>query len=762
MNTVQDSKDVIDFSKIGKEYASKWYVFAVSVVVCVALAWFYGKVSPQAYEVKANLLITTDRGSDGGGLGALFGQRANVHDEYFSVGSHSVLKDVARELSLNKVHRTRKGFMQYDFNYKNYPVDVECAPMLPDTLRSVLLFSVNVNKNGKVNVKATCKGEKFANVDNAVFPVMMHTPYGDFKIVKTDNFVEGKSLKTKIALMSYDDAAEDVARNIDFEIPSRKASIISMCYPTPYVNYAKDVLNSVIAIYNQRSLDEKNVHNRKSLEFIDSRLELLGKELVGSEENIENFKKDNGIVDMRADIEYQMTKKGQIEQLLVAAETELQIVKMIRDFISDPANQRELVPATLAGSMQGNGADNFIGAYNELILKRIELQQNAHSGNAALAAIDSQIDAMRKNLLSTVNKSMESTQLKVNELRGQMGTAENVLGSVPSRERAYRDIVRQQSIKEKLYVYLLQQREQTHLVLANSQLKGQVIDEAYVINDPLGLSTKMKMLIGFVFGLLLAAIGLYVRGLFRNKFSTREELEDMTRIPVLGEVSQVRSGDTMVVRAGGSTSAAELFRLIRTNLQFMLGGAGNKVVLLTSSTSGEGKSFIAINLASSLALLGKKVVLVGLDIRKPKLQEYLGLPQAHGFTELIAGDSLSVEDITRHNVNGVKGLDVITAGPICPNPSELLYMPKVETFFAYLREHYDYIIVDSAPVGLVSDTFTLAKYADATVYVCRVNYTTKADIRFANTLFAENRLNNLSLVVNGTSAHKTYGYGDKK
>jgi len=762
MNTVQDSKDVINFSKIGKEYASKWYVFAICVVVCVALAWFYGKISPQPYEVKANLLITNDGGSDGGGLSALLGQSANVHDEFFSVGSHSVLKDVARELSLNKVHRTRKGFMQYDFNYRNYPVDVECAPALPDTLRSVLLFTVKVDKKGKADVKASCKGEEFARVKNAAFPVKMQTPYGDFTIVKTDNFVDGKSLKTKIALMGYDDAAEEVAHNVEFDIPSRKASIISMCYPTPYVSYAKDVLNCIIATYNQRGLDEKNVHNRKSLDFIDSRLALLGQELVGSEENIENFKKNNGIVDMRADVEYQMTKKGQLEQLLVTAETELQIVKMVRDFISDPANQRELVPATLAGSVQGNGTDNFIGTYNNLILKRIELQQNAHSGNAALAAIDTQIDAMRKNLLSTINKSYESTQLKVNELRSQMGTAENELGNVPSRERAYRDIVRQQSIKEKLYVYLLQQREQTHLILANSQFKGQVIDEAYAVNDPLGLSTKMKMLIGFIVGVLLAAVGLYVRGLFRNKFSTRDELEDLTSIPVLGEMSNVRSGETLVVRSGGSTSAAELFRLIRTNLQFMLGASGSKVVLLTSSTSGEGKSFIAINLASSLALLGKKVVLVGLDIRKPKLQEYLGLPASHGFTEYVAGDTLSVNDIICRNANDVKGLDVITAGPICPNPSELLYMSKVETFFSYLREHYDYIIVDSAPVGLVSDTFTLAKYADATVYVCRVNYTTKSDIRFANTLYSEGRLKNLSLVVNGTSAHKTYGYGDNK
>lgn len=761
MNAPHNSKEYINFAKIWREYISKWYVFAASVAVCVALAWMYGRVSPQTYEVKANLLIVSDDPSEKiGALGAILGQSANVHDEFFSVGSHSVLKDVAKEMRTNVVHKTSTGFLKKAFNYRNYQLDVKFAPELPDTLRSVVLFKIKVDKKGQADVKVSVKGETVAKADNAQLPLSLDTPYGNFEIVKTPDFIAGEPLKMNIAVMGYDDAAEELAKDVEFDIPARKASVINMCYVTPNVLYAKDVLDCIINTYNTRSLEEKNMHNRRSLEFIDSRLALLGEDLLGSETTIENFKKKNGIVDLHADAEYQMTKKGQLEQSLIASETEMQIIRLVRDFVSDPNNSRELVPASLSGSVQGNGLENFIGAYNDLILKRIELEQNAQKGNAALAGIDTQIDAMRKNLLSTIDKTYESASLKVKELRGKVGDADAALGNIPSQERQYRDIRRQQTIKENLYVFLLQQREQTHLMLANSQLKGQVIDQAYVLNDPLGMSKTVKLLMGFVFGLIIAAVGIYMRGLMRDKFSTRDELEELTDIPMLGEVSTVRSGETLVVRSGGSTSAAELFRLIRTNLQFMLGGSGPKVILLTSSTSGEGKSFVAINLASSFALLGKKVVLVGLDIRKPKLQEYLSLPSSHGLTEYIAGDRLGINDIIARDATPVKGLDVIPAGPLCPNPSELLYMPKVEEFFNYLREHYDYIIVDSAPVGLVSDTFTLARYADATVYVCRVNHTTKNDVKFVNTLYSEKRLKNLSLVVNGTAANKTYGYGD--
>ncbi|MDE6528961.1 MAG: polysaccharide biosynthesis tyrosine autokinase, partial [Muribaculaceae bacterium] len=456
---------------------------------------------------------------------------------------------------------------------------------------------------------------------------------------------------------------------------------------------------------------------------------------------------------------YQFKKKGELEQALVTSETEMQIVKLIKDFVSDPANKNELVPATLTGSGQGQGTDNFVGAYNNLILKRIELMQNAHAGNAALEAIDRQIEAMRKNLLSTVDKTYQSSALKVREIRNEMNAAQTALGNMPTQERQFRDIKRQQSIKEQLYLFLLKQREQTSMMLANSSVTGQIIDEAYALNEPLGMKKSVKLIVAFFCGLVLAGGYLYVRRMLRDKFDSSEELAGITSVPVLGEMCTSSSGEALVVKPGGSTSAAELFRLIRTNLQFMLGGNGHKVVLVTSTTSGEGKSFISINLASSLALLGKKVLLVGLDIRKPKLQQYLGLPAGRGFTEYISSGDMPLESIIRRNVV-MPGLDVITSGPVPPNPSELLADARVDELFEKLRGMYDYIIVDSAPVGIVSDTLSLVRISDATIYVCRVNYTTRRDIASLNSFHAADRFRKLAVVVNGTRPRRTYGYGE--
>ena len=317
--------------------------------------------------------------------------------------------------------------------------------------------------------------------------------------------------------------------------------------------------------------------------------------------------------------------------------------------MSDPENRYELVPSTLAEGNNGGKQGGALDAYNEMLLKRITLLQDAHGGNAALKTINGQIDALRKNILQTIDRNYESTSIKLRDLKAQMGQTESRLGNIPAQERQFRDILRQQTIKEQLYIFLLQQREETSMMLANSKFKGQIIDEAYALNEPLGMGRMMMLMIAFVAGIALGVLYLYVKKLMRNKFETREELERLTSVPVLGEMCTDHSGRALVVKEGGSTSAAELFRLMRTNLQFILSGNDDKVILLTSTISGEGKSFISINLASSLALLNKRVLLVGLDIRNPKLQEYLELPPAPGFTEYIAGDRYQLKDIIRRN-----------------------------------------------------------------------------------------------------------------
>ncbi|MCH5347611.1 MAG: polysaccharide biosynthesis tyrosine autokinase [Muribaculaceae bacterium] len=749
--------DAIDVAGMLRQYVSKWYIFAICIVVCVGLAFLYTQISNPKYMVKANVLVaqSDDPISDmAGGLGSLLtGSSGYVEDEVFVVSSHTVLREVVRRLELNRMHIVSNG-LRKTFTYKDFPVDVYCDPSIPDTLRVGLRFKVKVDKEGKATIKAYQRRRVVGEVEDAEFPATVNTPYGKFIFNKTNYLPIGESVKTNIYFYSYDDAAENLARDLTIDIASRKSNVITLDIQSTDIPYAKDVLNAIIAEYNNRGIIDKNLRNTKTLEFIDSRLNLLSGDLSESEVSIENYKKSNGITDIIAETNYQITKKGKLEEELIATETKLKVIQIIRDFLADPKHKYDLVPASL------NDPDNQgpLTAYNELLLKRIELIQNARQGNAGLTALDEQIDAMRNNVQSTIDRTYEGTYVQLKELQNEMNLADARLGGIPTQEREFRDILRQQQIKEQLYIFLLERREETSMLLANSQPKGQIVDEAYALNEPLGLSKSMILIAGFLVGIMLAIAIIYMRRVLRNKFDSREELEELTSIPILGEVCTSRRGEALVVREGGSTSSAELFRLIRTNLQFVLNGKDNKVILVTSTISGEGKSFISINLASSLALLGKRVLLVGVDIRNPKLVEYLNLPEGPGFTDYLANPDITIDDILRREPL-MPNMDIITAGPVPPNPSELLTENRVDELMERLRGMYDYILLDSAPVGMVSDTFSLVRISDATVYVCRANYSTMREVKYVNRLYHEGRLKKLTLVINGTTARQGYGYG---
>ena len=372
--------------------------------------------------------------------------------------------------------------------------------------------------------------------------------------------------------------------------------------------------------------------------------------------------------------------------------------------------------------------------------------------------LEEQIDASRQNVISTVKTALESTNIALKDLRDKEAKFYDRIRTMPTQEREFISIFRQKAIKEELYIFLLQKQEENALTLAMASPKGQIVDEAYNFVEPVSLSTTMKLAIGFLIGLILPAIYLYLRAIFQTKFSTKEEVERMTRIPILGELCTHHSNSNIVVHEGDNSSISELFRLLRTNLQFMLTGKKDKVVLLTSSVSGEGKSFVSVNLAIALSLLKKRVLIIGLDIRNPRLSEYLNVSSLFGITTYLASEEVEIDQIiVPSNINPL--LDIITAGPVPPNPAELILSNRLDALFDELRNRYDYIIVDSAPVAMVSDTVSLMRIADAVIYVCRANYTQREYIRYCNNLVTDGRLRNVSLVVNATNSSQGYGYG---
>ena len=753
------SNDSIDFTAIIKKYIRNWKLFFATIFVCGVIGFFYIWLVAPTYKIIANVLVKQQDSEGGSGnmqnilmrsFGAGIGG-GNVDDEIYVIASHTNLRNTVKQLGLNKVHYVKKNFIKKVDAYKDYPVDVYAPESMLDTLSVPAVFNVNVSKDGEITVKTKIAKYKAKNKTRKL-PLAIETPYGLFTVTATDNFVPGDKLKTGIVVSGYGIVAENWAKILDSYIPNKRTNIISLSVEDANIQRGKDFLNTLIDLYNRQGLEDKNIEAAKTGAFIDERLAIISKELYDIETEIEEYKVDNKILDVIEDARAAYARREQYADIQLQAEMRSHIVAIVEEFINNPENKNSLLIST-----SGVVGDSEIAKYNNLLITRRELLRSAKADNPVIKKLDDQIDLAWQNIKDFIAASKEEKEVSLNDIRQLEDEMQDKVSQAPAREKEFLNMKRQQAIKSELFMFLLQRREDNLITLAANTPKGQIVDPAYNLNNPVSLSKKMVLLIWLFIGFAIAAGYLYIKDLFRSKFSTREELEKITALPLLGEVSYNDTGRNIVVSSGENTSISELFRLIRSNLNFVLGN-GEKVILVTSSVSGEGKSFVSCNLAASLALTGKRVVVVGLDIRQPKLGEYLNIGGRAGVTNYLASNGVSVNDII-HKEPFAAGLDVILAGPVPPNPAELLLSDRLEDLFKELKKKYDYVIIDSAPAGMVSDTFSIDRVSDISIYVCRADYTEKENIRYAEKLSQEKKLKNLYLVLNATNARTGYGYG---
>lgn len=761
MEKKKHSSDIIDIPALLQQYRAKWYLFAISVCACCALALFWAKTHRPVYEVTANVLIDTGDNDPMSALnlGGLFGATNYVDDEIFILSSHSLYCNVARELGLDRKRVLRPGFMQKVTMMEDYPIDIIVPPMFADTTKAAIFFNLKVNDKGVAKLKAIGPDKvKLADIKDARLPLEVKTAYGSFVLTPTKDYVAGEPYKMLFVAKGYDEAAEDLDENISAYIANKKTHVIRLEYPTDDTAFGKLLLNTVMAKYDERVIETKTQQSSKTLEFLDRRINELGADLAGVESGLQKFKENNRMTELEADAEFNLAMKGEISKRLFEAESQLEIARIARDFLASPDNEYSMIPFP-SSDETATGINALINSYNTLAIRRLQLMTGAKEDNLQVRNIEKQLDAMRGNISVSLAKNYDNTLAVVKELRAKMGQTQSSLGSLPAQERQLVDLRRDQKVKQSIYLLLLEKREETAVMLANAVSKGIVVDEAFVPSKPISMGKIKLLAIALVIGLLLPVIFLYTRKLLRGRPETRSEIEGAITPTILGEISTSRAGKSLVVTPNSTSSTVELFKLVRTNLQFVLKGENHKVVMVTSSQSGEGKSFISINVAAALALQGKKVLLVGLDIRKPMLTTYLGLPADHpGLTNYLLRREVSFADVVQH-VKDVKGLDAVVAGLVPPNPAELLLEPRLKDFFKQAREEYDYIIVDSAPVGMVSDSLSVADFADATIYVTRLGVTRYRDLQFINTLAEEERLPKMNVIVNGTTATQGYGYG---
>lgn len=725
-------------------YISKWKYFVVSVVVCLLIGVLMTYRKAPVYEVDANVLITdNDTQSDflrSFSMADMFGGGASADEELLLISSYTLFNEVVREFSLNDLYVVRKNILKKVQVYGETPVKIEYDKTIPDTLNTRLIFKLKINDEGLVSITGKDKEGKFIKIEDKRLPLTLSTVYGKFRFVTTDFYDPEESLKVDVVVDSYAAATESLQEQVECFIPSRKANVITVSMKCTNIPFAEKVVNRIVDGYNERGIEETRTRNQVTFGFIDARLNAIADELNSTEVAVENYKNENNLVDLVADAQYIFTKKGTIDEALVTAETEYEILEMTRELMNDPSHRYDLIPTPYGAE----AAVDAIAEYNKLILERMKLVNNAKTNNnAALRTISSQLDAMRENINATLDRSLASARVKLHDLREQMNESDSRLGKLPRQEREFLNIKRQQMVKENLYLFLLKQREETSLRIANAIPKGTIVDKAYAMTKPVSMSPKMMLFVAFIFGLLIPPVFFYVKKSLRNKISTRRELEELTDIPVVGEINLCHDNSSIIAGSRDSQIMS-----LASNLQFMM-RSSEKVIAVTSIHDGDGKSFVASKIAESLAVRRKKVILVELDLNNSGIAESLGLSNGNGLVHYISSDDLTVNDIITRSGKSV-GYDVVVAGAVLPNHLGVLMTDRTVSLFDELRKYYDYVIVDCFAMNGVNDAVILSKISDMTIFVCRANHTLISDVKKINAICKNNNLEQYGLIFNDT------------
>lgn len=727
-----------------------WWLFALSFIFCFGILFLYLRKTLPSYIVSSTVLVD-DHSLSFAGIGnskgnsmlksMIGGGDVNVFNEIEILASENLAAKTVDALDINCRYYEKTGFLKKQDHYGTSPIIVEAPKELFDTLSVTLPFKIKVYDDGKTDITVK-KGmfSNYAELKGVELPATVKTPFGLFVVKPTQYFTPKHEYSITASVAGNIPAALELQKDMTVDLKAKKTDIVYMDVMDNDVKRGRDILNTLVRLYNERGMKESDTQGMTTARFIDERLSLIYKNLMGSEAEIEAYKKAHNLIDPVAQAKTTIIKGETSESAIIALETQYRIASMIKGFITDPANKHSLIPFE-SDSLSAK----MVRTYNALITQRQHLETSAKADNPALVQLDQQLNAMRENMLGSVNNALGAMRIKIDKAKDVQGESKGDMSQFASTERETRNLYRNQAIQNELYIFLLQKREENALKMAAAQPKGKLVDEAYAASEPV---KPKKPLLAFVALMMTFAIPfciLYVKKMLKNKIGSQDELEAITPAHLLGQIYHAREDELQVI-ADTNTKNAELFRYLRGNVQFVLPESTDKVVLVTSAVAAEGKSYIAANVASSLALMGKKVALVELNLRKPSLGEMFGIIASKGMSDYLSNGEVSLHDIVSTTADG---LDVYVAGTVPPNPSELLQGSRTAQLMEQLREQYDYVVVDSASLATASDTFSLTSQADATVVVLRANSTKQAYVKWINRLMAEGKLSNVGFVLNG-------------
>ena len=754
----------------------KWFVF--SIILCLGVAYTYLRYTTPVYQAAAKMLVKDENGGRSSRRSLLsaenLGMMSNsqgIDNEMEIIASRSIALEAVKELKLYTSYY-HEGRVVDRLYYKNQPLTVDLD--LPSLEKLKMPISLRITyKAGKYEVhgKYTIahKGERGYEPReiNAVLPVIparIKTSVGFLTFLpnseSTAHMKEGQTLIVNISPLSNTAAA--FAGKLGVQPTSRSTSILLLTLTDVNVQRAADYLKQLVTSYNEEANNDKNIIAVRTEEFINSRLEKINAELGMTEGQLESFKRQNKVVEIGMTASNAFSQSTSYDEKLAEMATQLALLNSITDYMNLPQNKYQTLPSNVG--LTDQAASSLINKYNEIVLERNRLLRTASENSPTVIPLTEQLNDLTASIRRAMAQARNNYEIQRNAMQNQFSKYSAQVQQSPVQERILNQIGRQQEVRSGLYLMLLQKREENSISLAATADKGKLIDEPtfYGQISP----NRNNILLGALgIGFIVPFLTLLFLQLMRYKIEGRNDVEALTRLPILADIpvasERAKTKADIVVHENQNNMMEEVFRSLRTNLQFMLKD-NQKVVMLTSSTSGEGKTFIAANLAVSFALLGKKVVLVGLDIRKPRLSRLFDINDTEsGITRLLVHDSPSA-DMVRQQIlpSGInKNLDLLMAGPIPPNPAEIIARESLDKVFGILNEMYDYIIVDTAPVGLVTDTISIGRVTNATIFVSRADYTAKSAFSYLNELSDSNKLPNASVIINAVDlSKKKYGY----
>ena len=771
-----------DFAALYRTVILNWYWFVLSLIIFGGIGAIYLRYTTPLYQSTAKLLIKDDANSGKRGASlqnitniGTISNSTGIDNEMEILASHSIAEDAIRDLKLY-VNYATEGKVKDVIAYRDQPLTVDIDAAHLDRL------------NRPINLNITKKGSSYIVTGTYYVPTNEENIEGPFSINKkftslpatiptragiiTINSNNGRTLQEaqvlKVNIVSPKMASDKYVGELQIAPSAKGTSIVQLQLTDEVPQRSLDYLKQLAIVYNRQANEDKNVVAHQTEKFINSRLEKINAELGKTEGELQNYKQRNGMVELKMNASNSVTNQNASEQKLAEMETQIELFNTIaREVESSSRNLSQVIPSNVG--LDDESSTALINKYNELVLERNRLLRSASESSPVVEPLTAQIRDLNYNIRRAIASARRNLQIQRDALLTQVDKYTNEVEETPQQERILTQIGRQQEVKSGLYLMLLQKREENSISLAATADKGKLIDDPQ-LNGQVSPNSTYIMLIALAIGLAIPVAIILLIQLFRYKIEGHDDVARLTKLPIIADIAiasnSAKSKAGIVVHENQNNQMEEIFRALRTNLQFML-HEGEKVVLFTSSTSGEGKTFTASNLSVSLGLLGKKVILVGLDIRRPRLAEQFGIKDhKHGITNLLVKDNPNAEDVEAQILpSGVnKNLDLLMAGPVPPNPAELIARSSLETIIAILKDKYDYIMIDTAPVGLVTDTLQIGRVANATIYMCRADYTPKASFGMINALAMEEKLPNMAMVLNGVDMSKKkysyyYGYG---